>query len=46
MSELHAVVLSGTGGVWSVHTAAGETHEASMRGRLKQDGTAKLAVGD
>ena len=46
MSEAEAVVLSGAGGVWSVHTAAGETLEASMRGRLKQDGNAKLAVGD
>ena len=40
------MVLSGTGGVWTVHTVAGATHEASMRGRLKQDGNAKLAVGD
>ncbi len=39
-------MLSGTGGIYTVHTAAGETHEASMRGRLKQDGNAKLAVGD
>lgn len=46
MSDTEAVVLSGTGGVWNVHTTAGETHEASMRGRLKQDGNAKLAVGD
>jgi ribosome biogenesis GTPase len=44
--DTEAVVLSGTGGVWMVHTAAGETHEASMRGRLKQDGNAKLAIGD
>ena len=46
MSDVEAVVLSGTGGVWRVHTGAGETHDASMRGRLKQDGNAKLAVGD
>lgn len=46
MSDTEAVVLNGTGGVWNVHTTAGETHEASMRGRLKQDGNAKLAVGD
>jgi ribosome biogenesis GTPase len=40
-------VLSGTGGVWTVRTAGGETHEASLRGRLKQDGAGlKLAVGD
>jgi ribosome biogenesis GTPase len=44
--DTEAVVLSGTGGVWMVHTREGETHEASMRGRLKQDGNAKLAVGD
>lgn len=46
MNEVEGVVLSGTGGIWSVHTVSGDTHEASMRGRLKQDGTAKLAVGD
>jgi ribosome biogenesis GTPase len=46
VSEIEAVVLSGTGGIWNVHTADGETHEASMRGRLKMDGNAKLAVGD
>lgn len=46
MSDVEAVVLSGTGGVWNVHTVAGETHEASMRGRLKKEGTQKLAVGD
>jgi ribosome biogenesis GTPase len=46
VSDTEAVVLSGTGGVWMVHTPSGETHEASMRGRLKQDGNAKLAIGD
>ncbi|MBI1809078.1 MAG: ribosome small subunit-dependent GTPase A [Gemmatimonadetes bacterium] len=47
MSETRGVVLSGTGGVWSVRAAGGETLEASMRGRLKQEGAGlKLAVGD
>jgi ribosome biogenesis GTPase len=41
------VVLSGTGGVWVVRTVDGEQHDASMRGRLKQEGAGmKLAVGD
>jgi ribosome biogenesis GTPase / thiamine phosphate phosphatase len=44
-SEL-GVVLQGTGGVWVVHTASGETREVSMRGRLKLDEGFKLAVGD
>jgi len=46
--ELRGVVLKGTGGVWHVRAESGETHEASLRGRLKQEGeeTKKLAVGD
>lgn len=40
------VVLRGTGGVWVVRTAGGETHEAALRGRLKQESGSKLAVGD
>jgi ribosome biogenesis GTPase / thiamine phosphate phosphatase len=53
--RVSGVVLSGTGGVWRVHTAAGDTVEASLRGRLKErtDATstglppgAKLSVGD
>jgi ribosome biogenesis GTPase len=41
------VVLSGTGGIWTVRSADGESHDASLRGRLKQDGALmKLAVGD
>ena len=40
------VVLEGTGGVWRVRTEGGETVEASLRGRLKQDEGMKLAVGD
>jgi ribosome biogenesis GTPase len=40
-------VLSGTGGLWTVRTDDGGTHEASLRGRLKQDGAPlKLAAGD
>ena len=41
-------MLQGTGGVWHVRADSGETHEASLRGRLKQEReeTKKLAVGD
>ncbi len=46
MSVVDAVVLQGTGGVYHVRTGAGELLDASMRGRLKQDGQIKLAVGD
>ncbi|HEX2692967.1 MAG TPA: ribosome small subunit-dependent GTPase A [Gemmatimonadaceae bacterium] len=48
MSRTEGVVLKGTGGVWHVRTESGETHQVSLRGRLKQereDGR-KLAVGD
>ena len=46
--ELHGVVLKGTGGIWHVRAESGETHEASLRGRLKQEReeNKKLAVGD
>jgi ribosome biogenesis GTPase len=44
------VVLHGTGGVWRVRTESGIEHDASLRGRLKQEGIVdpalKLAVGD
>lgn len=44
---MRAVVLRGTGGVYEVRAEDGTTHEASMRGRLKQEGhSIKLAVGD
>lgn len=46
MSEIRAVVLNGTGGVWTVRAESGETHAAALRGRLKQEGNVKLAVGD
>jgi ribosome biogenesis GTPase len=41
-------VLKGTGGLWHVRAETGETHEASLRGRLKQEReeSKKLAVGD
>ena len=41
-------MLKGTGGLWHVRAETGETHEASLRGRLKQEReeTKKLAVGD
>jgi ribosome biogenesis GTPase len=43
-----AVVVRGTGGVWSVYTASGETRDVPLRGRLKRDTDdgLKLAVGD
>ncbi|MFL5564815.1 MAG: ribosome small subunit-dependent GTPase A [Gemmatimonadaceae bacterium] len=48
MSRTEGVVLKGTGGVWHVRADNGDTHEASLRGRLKQEReeTKKLAVGD
>ncbi len=47
MNDSRGIVLSGTGGLWNVRTSSGETHEASLRGRLKQEGaTLKLAAGD
>lgn len=48
MSRKEGVVLQGAGGVWQVRTSSQETHEASLRGRLKKesDDTRKLAVGD
>ena len=48
MTRKTGVVLKGTGGIWHVRAESGETHEASLRGRLKQEReeTKKLAVGD
>jgi len=48
LSRTEGVVLNGTGGVWNVRASSGETHEASLRGRLKKesDESRKLAVGD
>ncbi|HKY96650.1 MAG TPA: ribosome small subunit-dependent GTPase A [Gemmatimonadaceae bacterium] len=47
-SERKAIVMSGTGGVWRVRTADGESLEVPMRGRLKKldDEALKLTVGD
>ena len=46
MPAERGVVLRGTGGIWVVRTAGGETREAALRGRLKQTTQIKLAVGD
>jgi len=48
LTRKEGVVLKGTGGVWHVRVDSGETHEASLRGRLKQERgeSIKLAVGD
>ena len=48
MTRTEGVVLNGTGGVWNVRASSGETHEATLRGRLKKesDENRKLAVGD
>ncbi|HWG51963.1 MAG TPA: ribosome small subunit-dependent GTPase A [Gemmatimonadaceae bacterium] len=43
---MKAVVLRGTGGVWHVRDEEGRTRDVTLRGRLKQAGTLKLAVGD
>jgi ribosome biogenesis GTPase len=48
LTRKEGVVLKGTGGVWHVRAESGEIHEASLRGRLKQEREEgkKLAVGD
>ena len=48
LTRKEGVVMQGTGGVWHVRAESGETHEASLRGRLKQERaeSMKLAVGD
>jgi ribosome biogenesis GTPase len=48
LTRKEGVVLKGTGGVWHVRGESGEIHEASLRGRLKQEREEdkKLAVGD
>jgi ribosome biogenesis GTPase len=48
LTRKEGVVLKGTGGVWHVRAESGEIHEASLRGRLKQEReeAQKLAVGD
>ena len=44
-APVNGVVLSGTGGVWRVRTGAGETIEASLRGRLKKSDMDKRTDG-
>jgi ribosome biogenesis GTPase / thiamine phosphate phosphatase len=44
--DVRGVVMNGTGGVWTVRTTEGSQHQATMRGRLKQEGADKIAVGD
>ncbi len=48
LNRSEGIVLKGTGGVWHVRAESGETFEASLRGRLKQEReeSRKLAVGD
>lgn len=46
MTDARGVVIEGTGGVWQVHMAGGETRDATLRGRLKQENAPKIAVGD
>lgn len=47
MSDVRGTVLGGTGGVWRIRGTDGTECDASLRGRLKQDGVKmKLAVGD
>ncbi|MFN8571491.1 MAG: ribosome small subunit-dependent GTPase A [Gemmatimonadaceae bacterium] len=43
---MRAVVLRGTGGIWTVRTADGSSIDVTLRGRVKVDGQNKLAVGD
>jgi ribosome biogenesis GTPase len=45
-TDVRGVVMSGTGGVWTVRVRNGEQHSATLRGRLKQEGSDKIAVGD
>ena len=45
-SDVRGVVMNGTGGVWTVRTTDGAQRQATMRGRLKQEGADKIAVGD
>ncbi len=40
------VVLHGTGGIWVVRDEDRMEREVSLRGRIKQEGSLKLAVGD
>lgn len=42
---VHGVVLSGTGGIWQIHTETGDTVDASLRGRLKKSNSGRRADG-
>ena len=42
---LAGVVLSGTGGIWQIRTEAGQTVDASLRGRLKKSNSGRRADG-
>lgn len=44
-AAIRGTVLSGTGGVWRVRLAEGETVDASLRGRLKKADTGRRADG-
>ncbi|HEY2895505.1 MAG TPA: ribosome small subunit-dependent GTPase A [Gemmatimonadaceae bacterium] len=44
--DVRGVVMNGTGGVWTVRTTGGAQLQATLRGRLKQEGADKIAVGD
>jgi ribosome biogenesis GTPase len=42
---MRGVVLQGTGGIWRVRTDAGDTVEASLRGRLKKSNSGRREDG-
>jgi ribosome biogenesis GTPase len=42
---VRGAVVGGTGGVWQIRTDAGETIDASLRGRLKKSNSGKRADG-
>jgi len=44
-SLVHGVVLQGTGGIWRVRTDAGDTVDASLRGRLKKSNSGRRDDG-
>ena len=44
-TDVHGVVLGGTGGVWQIRTESGVTVNASLRGRLKKSNSGRRADG-
>jgi ribosome biogenesis GTPase len=44
-TNLHGVVLSGTGGIWRVRRDDGEVVEASLRGRVKKSSSGRRSDG-